>query len=102
MIASAPRIPWRSNKPLPGERLVRCYGTHAVHLGAFMTYQKSPCSRWWSHAITSKLLSTNIIKATQGKCIGPTYEFIASAEVGPGDIVGTLQTGYPCAQDLKD
>jgi hypothetical protein len=102
MIASLPRILWHSNKPLLEERLARCYGTRAMHLGASVTCQKSPHARWWSRAITSKLLSTNIIKATQEKGICPTYEFIASTEVGPRDIVGTLQTGYPCAQDLKD
>jgi hypothetical protein len=41
-------------------------------------------------------------KVVQGKGIGPTCWFVASPEVGLGATVGTLQTGYPCAQDLKD
>jgi hypothetical protein len=40
-------------------------------------------------------------KLRRKKCIGPTYRFIASSEVGPGATVSTLQTGYPYAQDLK-
>jgi hypothetical protein len=62
---------------------VRRYGTHTVHLSASVAYQKSSRARWWSHAITSKSSSTNIIKAAQGKCIGPTSGFITSPEVGP-------------------
>jgi hypothetical protein len=61
-----------------------------------------PRSQWWSRAITSKSSCTNIIKAAQGKGIGPTYGFVTSPEAGPGATIGTLQTGYPCAQDLKD
>jgi hypothetical protein len=41
-------------------------------------------------------------KVAQGKCIGPTCGFVASPEVGPRVTVGTLQTRYPCVQDLKD
>jgi hypothetical protein len=66
-----------------------------------VTYQKSPRARWWNRAITSKSSSTNIIKAAQRKGIGSTCGFVASPEVGPGVTVGTMQTGYPCAQDLK-
>jgi hypothetical protein len=40
-------------------------------------------------------------KPHRGKGIGPTYGFTASPEVGPGATVGTLQTGYPCVQDLS-
>jgi hypothetical protein len=81
---------------------VRRYGTHATHLGASVTDQKSPCARWWSRTVTSKLSSTNIIKVAQRKGIGATCRFAASPEVGPGATVGTLQTGYTYAQDLKD
>jgi hypothetical protein len=91
-----------SNKPLPRERLARHHNTRTVHLGASMTCQKSPCTRWWSHAITSKSSCINIIKAAQGQGIGPTCGFVASPEVGLGGTVCTLQTGYPREQDLKD
>jgi hypothetical protein len=84
MIVSAPRIPRRSDKPLSGERQARRYGTHATHLSASVAYQKLTRARWWSRAITSKSLSTNIIKDVQGKCIGPTSGFVSSPEVGPG------------------
>jgi hypothetical protein len=30
--------------------------------------------------------------------VGPTYEFAASSEVGPGATIGTLHTGYPRVQ----
>jgi hypothetical protein len=33
--------------------------------------------------------------------IGPTYEFVASPEVGPRASVGTLKTGYHCIQVLN-
>jgi hypothetical protein len=36
-----------------------------------------------------------------GKGIGPSYGFTASPEVGLGAIAGTLQTRYPCVQDLS-
>jgi hypothetical protein len=61
---------------------------HVPTGGATLSHQKSS--------------STNIIKAAQGKGIGPTYGFITSPDVGSRATVGTLQTGYPCAQDLKD
>jgi hypothetical protein len=41
-------------------------------------------------------------KAAQGKGIGPTCWFVTSPEVGSGATIGTLPTGYPCTQDLKD
>jgi hypothetical protein len=41
-------------------------------------------------------------KLRREKGIYPTRGFIASPEVGPGATVGTLQTGYLSAQDLKD
>jgi hypothetical protein len=81
---------------------MRHYGTRAAHLGTSVTYQKSQHTRRWSHAIISKSSSTNIINVTQGKGIGPTYGFATSLEVGPGATLGTLQTRYPYAQDLKD
>jgi hypothetical protein len=30
--------------------------------------------------------------------VGPTYGFTTSSEVGSGDIISTLQTGYPHVQ----
>jgi hypothetical protein len=95
-------IPWRSNKSLPGEHLARHHGTRAAHLGSSVTCQKLTRAQWWSRAITSESSSTNIIKTVHGKGIGPTCGSVASPKVGSGATVGTLQTGYPCAQDLKN
>jgi hypothetical protein len=52
--------------------------------------------------MTSKSLGTNIIKSCVGKRYWSHPHVRHLSRGGPGAIVGTLQTGYPCAQDLKD
>jgi hypothetical protein len=79
-----PRIPQRSSKSLPGERLARHYSTRAAHLGASLTCQKSPRAQWWKHAVTSKSSDTNIIKSCAGKRYWPHLRVRRLSRGGPG------------------
>jgi hypothetical protein len=60
-----------------------------------------PCVRWQGRTTASRYQGTKFKKAAREKDAGPTSGFATSPEVGPGDIVGTLQTGYPRIQALS-
>jgi hypothetical protein len=80
---------------------MRHYGIHVMNLGAFtpIKYHHMPTGGT-APPVQSRQVQISS-KPRRGKCIGPTSGFIASPDVGSGAIVGTLQTGYPCAQDIS-
>jgi hypothetical protein len=80
---------------------MRRYGIHDAHLGASAPIK---CSHLSTGGTAPPLQSRQVqisSKLRRGKDIGPTCRFAASLEVGPRATVSTLQTGYPCAQDLS-
>jgi hypothetical protein len=54
-----------------------------------------------AHYHSKKMKVPGLTEMYGGKDVGPTCGFAASPEVGPGDINGTLQTGYPCIHALS-
>jgi hypothetical protein len=84
-----------------GKCQMRHYGIHVMHLGAFapIKYHHVPTGGT-APPVESRQVQISS-KPRRGKRIGPTSGFTASPDVGPGAIVGTLQTGYPCAQDIS-
>jgi hypothetical protein len=83
------------------KRQMRRYGIHDAHLGASAPFK---CSHMSIGGTAPPLQSRQVqisSKLRRGKDIGPTCRFAASLEVGPGATIRSLQTGYPCAQDLS-
>jgi hypothetical protein len=98
MIASAPRLPLRSNSPC---------GTAARDGSTRHTEHHSVLRRLWTAthplAVTHyhiKIARYKIQKRSTGKDVGPICAFVVSPRVGPGGVVDTLKTGYPHMQAL--
>jgi hypothetical protein len=79
----------------------RRYGIHATHLDAStpIKYRHVPAGGT-APPLQSRQVQI-LSKLRREKGISPTCGFTTSPEVGPGATVGTLQTGYPRAQDLS-
>jgi hypothetical protein len=108
---SVPRIPPRLPRPprisqcnkqllpweMPSEMLR--YPHRAPR--CFRADQMPPCVRWWNRSTASKPSSTNIVKVVRGKRYWPHLRVHYLTRVGPRPTVGTLQIGYPYAQELS-
>jgi hypothetical protein len=84
-----------------GKCQVRRFGIHVTHLGAstLIMYCNVPTGGTAPPLQSRQVQISSKLRRAKG--IGPTCGFTASPKVGPGATIGTLQTEYPCAQDLS-
>jgi hypothetical protein len=80
---------------------VRCFSIHVAHLGAstLIMYCNVPTGGTAPPLQSRQVQISSKLRRAKG--ISPTCGFTASPKVGPGANIGTLQTEYPCAQDLS-
>jgi hypothetical protein len=84
-----------------GKHQARRYGIHIAHLSVFapVKYRHVPAGGTAPPLQSCQVQISSKLHREKG--IGPTCGFTASPEVGLGVTIGTLQTGYPYAQDLS-
>jgi hypothetical protein len=84
-----------------GKRQARCYDIHVAHLAASteIKYHHVPAGGTVPPLQSHQIQISSKPRGEKG--IGPTCGFTASPEVGLGATIGTLQIGYPRAQDLS-